>query len=955
MANLKIYYQNFRGLKTKTKDLRLANLLHDYDVIVGTETWLDSGVYDNELLSDSYNIYRRDRESTSLTGKIGGGVIIAVSVKYHSKRIKRFESSVEDLWVSIKISSGDSKYTLFGAIYLPPPISTTTMDSFLENCNEVILSHSGDVVILGDFNLSFIDWVKDTTNTSVLMPTNYNCNLGYLLIDFMSLNNLSQFNHVRNHNNRSLDLILSNIEDIYVKNCINPLCKIDQHHPALEIILSRKTPLLLEQKQFATYNYKKADYSLVTKELSKIDWITQLSEAENVNIAVSKFYQIIYSIIESTIPKAKPRKFKFPPWFSRNLIKLIAENNKIRKKHNIYHNPRDEIEINLNNKRIRLLTSLCYSEHIKNIEQALKNNPKKIWSYAKELRCSSSNLPSEMFLDDKIARNREDICNLFASHFSSTYCPIDQSIPPDVGSSFPQLSLSNINITERDIEKVLKMVDPSKGAGPDGIPPYFIKKTYKYLTLPLKILFQKSIVTEEFPNEWKLANVIPIYKKGDKCNIRNYRPVSILSLFPKILERLLCPLITSHLSKIISNFQHGFSARRSTVTNLLGYVSDLAYGVDKRTEIDSIYTDFSSAFDRVNHNILLCKLKLYGIHGNLLNWVKSYLYNRIQRVTTQGFKSFSFFPTSGVPQGSHLGPILFLAFINDISNHISFSNYSIFADDLKLYKEINYQNDIMELQADLNSICNWCTINKMDLNTKKCIHIKFSTKRNVTTSSYSIAGENLAEATVVRDLGVMIDKKLKFVDHIDKITCSAWKMLGFLKRVCKDLNNPTAILILYKALIRSGLEYASPVWNPSYKVHSDRIERVQRNFTRYLAYKDRNCPYRADYNTRLSYFRLEPLEKRRKICDLKTLHKLIHGQLISPDLLSLINIKVPRSVPRYPLKKVFSLSNCRTNIGSHAPVNRLMQTYNNISSNSDVDIFHTDNLNKFINLCCMNL
>lgn len=347
----------------------------------------------------------------------------------------------------------------------------------------------------------------------------------------------------------------------------------------------------------------------------------------------------------------------------------------------------------------------------------------------------------------------------------------------------------------------------------------------------------------------------------------------------------------------------------------------------------------------------MSKLKYYGIHGNLLNWIKSYLFNRTQRVTVQGYKSFSYFSTSGVPQGSHLGPILFLIFINDISNHIKYSQCSVFADDLKLYKIINTQEDVEALQTDLDSVIHWCSTNKMNINASKCLYIKFTKKRNVNPSSYAVDNQTLNTAPSVRDLGVILDKKLNFIEHIDNITTRAWKVSGMVKRTCKDFKSPASILTLYKALIRSVLEYASPIWNPYYNIHINRIERVQRSFTRFLAYKDPNCPYRADYHTRLLHFNLSSLEMRRKICDLKTLHKILHGQVCCSNVVQRININVPRSIPRHPNYKIFFPSCTGTNVGKYAPLNRLMGTYNELLLRGDIDIFFSIDCKEFVKNC----
>ncbi|KAG6460286.1 hypothetical protein O3G_MSEX011890 [Manduca sexta] len=767
----------------------------------------------------------------------------------------------------------------------------------------------------------------------------------------MSLNSLSQLNSIKNHNNRVLDLVFSNFDGVSVIKSTNYLSKIDVHHPPLNIEVTTKEPSYAVSKQFATHNFRKADYSLVNNKLSVVDWYSELSSVGDVNIAVSKFYSILHSIIEATVPKTKPRNFKYPSWFTRNLICLIKERDKIRKKFKIYSNSRDKLELLLCNKRIDSLIRSCYSNHLSEVEQSIRSNPKKIWSYIKQLRGGSSIFPGKMYLDGRSAESGDEICNLFATHFSSVYTPTDISNITDLGDRFPQFSLGHIRINERSIGKILKSLDVSKGPGPDGIPPLFIKMTWKYLTMPLKIIFEKSIQSSTFPSMWKSANVVPIYKKQDKSNIRNYRPVSILSLFSKVFERIVCPVITNYFKNIISNYQHGFTTRKSTVSNLLTYTTDIIECMDAKTQVDSIYTDFSSAFDKVNHKLLLSKLKCYGIHGSLLHWLGSYLENRSQCVTALGYRSFSFTATSGVPQGSHLGPILFLVFINDIAHSIKYSNYSIFADDLKLYRHIRSQSDVTLLQSDLDSIQDWCINNKMILNAEKCAHLRLTRNRNIINSTYLINGIALNKTTAMRDLGVVVDSKLNFNLHMDQIIKTSWRLLGFLKRVGKDFKNPNTLIVLYNSLVRSNLEYASPIWNPTYNKHVIRVERVQRNFTRFLAFKDRTCPYRAEYPVRLSHFKIDSLEVRRKAADVITLYKLIHGDMISSELLSRLKFSVPRTLPRFPLSQTFSLPRSRTNLGKYAPLNRLAKSYNEMNPLGEIDIFTINSVCQFRRRC----
>ncbi|RVE40268.1 hypothetical protein evm_015082, partial [Chilo suppressalis] len=372
----------------------------------------------------------------------------------------------------------------------------------------------------------------------------------------------------------------------------------------------------------------------------------------------------------------------------------------------------------------------------------------------------------------------------------------------DLGDQYPQNILNSVEVTEQQVYNVLKSIDASKGAGPDGIPPLFIKRTSKFLALPLKLIFEKSVTSGIFPSEWKRSHVIPIFKKGNKEDVTNYRPVSIISQFAKVFERIIYPTLTNYFKNFITDSQHGFCSGKSTVSNLMDYTTELIKSVDGRLQVDSVYTDLSSAFDKVDHGILLSKLKAYGIHGDLLRWISSYLKDRIQSVTVHGYKSDDYVSISGVPQGSHLGPILFLAFINDISVSIKYSKFSIFADDLKLYRVVNNQEDSSLLQRDIDAVVGWCNANKMKLNPQKCTHIKFTRKETPFASYYSVSDHRLKESSNIRDLGVLLDSKLNFVDHIDSIVTQSWKMLGLVKRVSKDFKNIDTLKTIFNALVR---------------------------------------------------------------------------------------------------------------------------------------------------------
>lgn len=282
---------------------------------------------------------------------------------------------------------------------------------------------------------------------------------------------------------------------------------------------------------------------------------------------------------------------------------------------------------------------------------------------------------------------------------------------------------------------------------------------------------------------------------------------------------------------------------RSTGSNLIEYINYISKALDRGLEVHAIYTDFSKAFDTVDHTILIAKLKKFGITDSLLHWFESYLSNRTLFVSFNGSVSSKFTTMSGVPQGSVLGPILFNIFINDLSEKLN-CNFLLFADDLKIYTTITSIYDCIMLQNDINALFNWCGVNNLKLNIQKCNFMAFTNRIIPLQTNYFIDGEELVKPDSVKDLGVIIDSKLKFDLHIDYIVIKSYRMLGFIMRTTKQFNNSDCIKLLYNALVRSNLEYNTYVWTPFQSNHILKLERIQRNFTRQLAFKFNlfSCP-----------------------------------------------------------------------------------------------------------------
>lgn len=946
--NLQIYYQNIRGMRTKTQDI-LCNILNcNYDVLVLVETWLHNGIKDREFIDDRYVVFRRDRNTDIHHKSDGGGVLIAVHRRYKCYRINSYESTCEDLWVNVVLgnSRGSPMVTICG-VYLPSPLKYDMLDRFTNNAGTNV-TYNTQTLIFGDFNLSSVDWCCNGLCEYVI-PISYDGRIRSCITDFMSECNLYQVNGNRNKFGKILDLVFSNKKcGIRVIESINEISIIDKYHPPLEITFDLDVDEYLPYKEITKFDYFKADYDVINNALKNINWSEIFKVCTNVDDMIILFYTEIHKIIEKLIPKSKHKSKNFPFWYSRQLIRKLKEKNKFRCRFKRYGNPLDEVKFQLFRDKCEVLIHNCYQKYIKGIENSIHINPKYFWSYLKKIRDNKPDYPALMYLNNELFSDTIDVCNGFAKHFSNVFGTSSPLLPCGHKESvaYDQYATLTVSIFEDEVEKVLKRLDQNKGAGPDNIPPIFGKRCASTLAKPLAMIFNSSLEQGYFPSMWKESRIVPVHKDGDRSDITKYRPISILSIFPKIFESLVCPVINWHMkSRFISN-QHGFLRYKSTMSNLAIYINDISECMDKNIQVDSIYTDFSKAFDMVDHYVLISKLKAYGFEGNFLRWLESYLRDRKLKVVIGGFASREFSAGTGVPQGSHLGPVLFNIFINDITTCFHHSNFLLYADDLKLYRDIQNVDDCNKLQSDLTRLQQWCDKNKMTLNPDKCYHLTFTKKNNAINYDYKINEISLKKLTNIRDLGVIVDNKLSFISHVDKITSQAFRISGLIIRSTKQFRKSVTRLVLFFALSRSILEYCSIVWNPHYKVHSNRIERVQKKFLRHVAFRDRSLKSHPTYKDQLIKYRTLSLSDRRTVLDLCFLYKIIHGQIDSPQILQKIKFVTPRPNSRLKHFVPFKASFSRTNVGTSAPVNRIIKSYNKIVKELDVDIYH-DSIKSF--------
>lgn len=552
----------------------------------------------------------------------------------------------------------------------------------------------------------------------------------------------------------------------------------------------------------------------------------------------------------------------------------------------------------------------------------------------------SPDVLQEMIFGEKTYVGPQNVADGFAEFFRSVFIN-DAEV---TCQTFKERSHFCDNLMSRiEIETAIRKIKGNKAIGPDGIPAFVLKGCSEYLLSPLQFLFNLVLKTSVYPTKWKVSKVIPVYKSGPRQDIKNYRPISIVCAISKVFEKIIFDRLFSEISGKITTYQHGFFPKRSTFTNLMTFCQYIHEAINNKSQIDVIYTDMEKAFDRVRHCVILNALSEMDVSSYLIYLIKSYLNSRSQYIEIKGCQSVMYKSTSGIPQGSNLGPLLFLAAINNIIRNLDNVKGLLFADDFKCFHIINSYEDCETLQNDFCKVANWCTTNSFNINVSKCMCMSFTLNKNPHNFDYTYNNSKIERGDSQKDLGVVFDVNLSFTNHISAKIETAQKIAGFIARNTKDLDVEIS-LHLFDSLVLPTLEYGSVVWSPQYDVWIGIIERVQRKFLKclyfrkYGSYPQRGC----DNECLLGVFDRLSLEKRRYKIILCTMFKLLRGEIDSPDILGQLPFAINRINSRH--SNTFYLAFPRTNLYKNSPVYRMCSLFNLYASDIDIDLI---NLKKF--------
>ena len=872
---LSIMHLNIQSLRPKI-DLLQAEM-QVYDILIFTETWLSPNITDDEISIPNFQKpLRLDRAN-----RVGGGVAIYIRDNlFATVRLDLQVPSLEALWAEVHCKN---RKLLIGGFYRPPDTGNHYWDMIEESFDRAYNTNFNDIIITGDFN-------SDLNNTSSYKFNN--------LIQSYSFHQLiSQPTHFTESSSTLLDVFLvKNTDSVLTSFVSDPFIPdlIRYHCPIVTVLKFSNPPSKCFKRTI--FKYDQGDYHAYRNLLRNYDW-SFICQSANLDSIVSSFTQVILRAAQEYVPHkvitVRPGQI---PWLYSSVRKLIRQRKRLHKRAKKLNTfdawAAFRIKRNETVKAIRK----AKSDYLNNVCSSL-NNPScdsKTWyKLAKQIFYKSKNsdcIPTLIYETHSASTDYEK-AELLNNYFCKQSSVNDRHAQlPEYNSSLSDDAyLNNIIITAQDVTDVLKNLKVGKASGPDCINPRLLKEGAEVLSEPLSKIFNLSIDKAYFPPCWKKAHVTPVFKKADPSSPCNYRPISLLSCISKVMERCIFKHLYNHLSRnnILTPSQSGFIPGDST-TNQLAYLYDqFCKALDDGKEIRCVFCDISKAFDRVWHKGLLFKLKSIGISDPLVNWFLSYLENRQQRVVLCNANSSWKNISAGVPQGSILGPLLFLVYINDIVNNIG-SNIRLFADDTSLYLIVDSPTETATcLNSDLEIINKWSKQWLVDFNPSKTETMIISRKVNSPLHpNLAMNDITVAEVNQHKHLGLTLSTDGKWQPHISFIVNKAWQRLGLLRQF-KFILNRNTLENLYFRFIRPILEYGDVVWCNCTLEQSNMIEAIQVEAARIVLGATKFCSIDKMYGD----LKWEPLADRRRNHKLVLFFKMIRN--LTPHFLSEL---VPRQL-----------------------------------------------------------
>nr|KAG5694853.1 hypothetical protein BaRGS_028781 [Batillaria attramentaria] len=874
-TNLRVLNINCQSVAAKKQELATALQYTKPDIVCGTESWLrgikpgktpsPDHIKSSEVFPDYYEVHRNDRTT------LGGGVFILTHKSLTAVEEPEYVTDCELEWVKVKLKNHRDLH--IGAFYMP--------ERRQQDLNELHrsltkLTENGkkqrDVIIAGDFNCPDINW---TTHTSHSYGKDNDVQQS--LIDITSSFLLTQTHHSPTRGPNTLDLVFTSNPTL-VKSSVS-IPGVSDHNIVVTDFDTK--PHVNRQKPRKCYKFGKADWEQMKSDLDNTAQIIagEHKEGKDAESLWTTFKTSLFNSINKNIPSFMLKQSSTLPWITTPIKRLLKRKKRLFQRARSTNNWSPYRQFQKHCRRELRRAEWRYINGT--IQEGLdRNDSKPFWRFIKARKQDNTGV-APLKENGHLHSDSQSKADILLKQFKSVFTKDSTQplpCPTPVSSAIPPLTITTPGVT-----KLLKLLQPNKASGPDNIPNIVLKTLAENIAPILQLIFQTSIDSGRLPKDWLTANVSCAFKKGDRHLASNYRPISLTSVPCKLLEHIICRHIMTHLqsNNILTNLNHGFRSGFSTETQLLTTTNDLLTSFDQDTQVDMAILDFSKAFDTVPHDRLLHKLANYGITGPIHNWLRCFLTERSMQVVVEGTSSESTTVDSGVPQGTVLGPLLFLCHINDLPEAVK-SQVRLFADDCLIYREIRTFNDHYTLQADLKSLEAWAEKWGMRFNASKC-YIMSLARQPASHFMYSLNDTILQNVRSNPYLGILFSNDMKWSNHICNMTKKANSTLGFLRRNLRHCPTPCK-KNAYLALVRPLLEYGAIIWDPYLKQDADKMERIQRNAVRFIS-RDYRSTTPGFVTGLLKKYKLHTLQERREQLRLTFFFKVVEGLVpaIPPD------------------------------------------------------------------------
>ena len=871
------------------------------EMIALTETWLRPDVDIRNMCPADYTMYRNDRAD----GRTGGGTLLLVA--HHI--LQEEDQSLSLVSPNVQVSScrahvGNTSMTVV-CVYRSPS-STALEDEDLLLLIDRATRVNGKLLVVGDFNAPEVNWQEEHAPQGTF---------GSRLLD--AVQNGAIVQHVDDNTRwregqrpTKLDLVLTKgTNDIRDLEIAAPLGKSD--HAVIHIRMAVQGLVAPDKRR---RNFGKIDTTALVTEAAGMIWPDTVPG--NIEAPWGEIKANLRALMDRFAPLRNLRRRGKPPWWRARAERAQRHKRCAWKRFRHSGSHRRFLEYQRLQKRANQVQRECRVAYERKLAKNAKTNPKAYFNYVQSKAAIREGVGWVRNTEGICARSNMEKAETLRTFFESVHrVDSGQEAPPVVVQNVP--TMDEVVITEEEVCVQLEALNKTKAAGPDEIHPAILRPLASLLAKPMASLFNRSLQSARLPGDWKVATVSPIHKGGDKNNVGNYRPVSLTSVPLKIMERIIRDKVVAHIVRygLLSNAQHGFRSKRSCLTNLLAFLDEITDRLDQGDEVEVCYLDFQKAFDSVNHRFLLLKLEALRVHPAVLEWIKEFLGQRTFHVRVDGVMSSEARIASGVPQGSVLGPLLFLLYVNDLAGALECPTF-LFADDVKLVGDPRNQ----AIQRDLDTVHRWTVAWDLPLNIGKCKQLVKAESTGPTRWIGIPGAGDIRRAPDMKDLGVFMSGDFKLEKQCRVAAQRANRALYQLLRTVVS-RDPEILVPLYKVYVRPHLEYCVQAWSPYLERDKKVLEAVQRRFTRSFPQLRDN-----DYQTRLRTLNLFSLRRRRLRGDLIETFKCLKN--ITDTGRSLFTISTQVSLRGHSLK--LEKRRCRLEPRAKFLGNRVVNAWNKL-------------------------